>query len=91
MFLDSAGSSTLDCSKRFTVDPLADSVHSVTNSLFLGSILPKQQLCVKTIDSHYYHHWCTVCIARYSLILIQLSELGHRGRGENENAQTLKQ
>ena len=66
MFLYSAVSSPSGHSEHFTNQPLA--APSDTNSTSLGSIQPRYNYCVKTINSH---------IARYSFI--QLSELGHGG------------
>ncbi len=82
MFLYSAVSSLLDCSKRFTRHPLADlSVPAPTR-------LPWEAFSHAAImRKDYSLTFPPLSIARYSFI--QLTELGRRG--ENENAQTLKQ
>ena len=71
--------------KALYTSPPCGPIHSGTNSTSLRSILATQQLRAKTKSLTFPH--LSDSIARYSFI--QLSGLGHRG--ENENAQTLKQ
>ena len=75
----SAELNPLDCSKRFTPGRL---VHSDTNATSLRS---NQLRCILRKD--YLQTFTPLYIATYSFMY--MSELGHRG--ENENAQTLKQ
>ena len=79
MIIYSAELNPLDCSKRFTPGRL---VHSDTNPTSLRSI---QLRCILRKD--YLQTFPPLYIAIYSFMY--MSELGHRG--ENENAQTLKQ
>ena len=78
MFLYSAVSSPLDCSKRVTLHPLA--ACSIRHQLDFSE---KHSAMLKLFHKYYPHTFPSLSIARCSFI--QLSELG--GHGENENAE----
>ena len=83
VFLYSAVSSPLDCSKRFTLFLLLQTCSFRHQLGFSG----KHSSHAAITCNDYSLTSPPPFIARYSFI--QLSQLGHRG--ENENAQTLKQ
>ena len=84
MFLYSAVSSSLDCSKRFTLHPLA--LWQTSSFRYQLDFSEKYSSHAVIRREDYSLTFSSLCLARYSFI--QLSELGHHR--ENKNAQTSK-